>query len=95
MFGAHMILERFVALPLVSPFHFINCVADERPRRFELSATGRTHPSLKMLLFNPYQLAAMTAGLYTRTFDLCRTQKRCHEGPLPCVLVKNEVLSGR
>jgi len=35
------------------------------------------------------------AGFYTQTFDLCRTQKRRYEGPLPCVLVKNEVLSGR
>ena len=31
MFGAHMGVERFVALPLVGPFHFINCPADERP----------------------------------------------------------------
>jgi hypothetical protein len=37
----------------------------------------------------------MMAGFHTRMVDLCRTQKRCYEGPLPCVLVKNEVLSGR
>ena len=31
MFGADMGIERFVALPHVGPFHFINCPADERP----------------------------------------------------------------
>ena len=31
MLGAHMGLERFVVLPPVDPFHFINCFAAERP----------------------------------------------------------------
>lgn len=28
--SANMRLERFVALPFIGPFHFINCVADRR-----------------------------------------------------------------
>jgi len=69
VFGANMQCERFVALQLKVPHHFIERYARGRSRRLEPPATFGAAKSTKMLLFNPHQFPAH-GRLY-------RTSQRC------------------
>jgi len=58
VFGANMQCERFVALQLKVPHHFIERCARGRSRRFEPPATFGAAKSTKILLLNPHQFSA-------------------------------------
>jgi len=71
MFGANVGSKLAVALIFVPSLHFLYCVTDERAGSREHPTAFRAAVACKTLFLNPYQLAAMMGGFYTRILVLC------------------------